>query len=162
MITIDRLTELVEYDKKTGSFTSRVSRPGVKKGSPLGTIRKTNGYLQICLDRKLYYAHRLAMMMLGHDIEGVQIDHIDGVKLNNCESNLRICRVLENAQNIKKAYRTNSLGVLGVTKAKQKDGYVAKIFHAKKYIHLGTFKTIEEASAAYISAKRLIHAFNTL
>lgn len=162
MISLERLNELVCYDKETGLFTSKISRPGVSKGAPLGTIRKSNGYLQICLDRKLYYAHRLAMIMLGYDISNVQIDHIDGLKLNNSEKNLRICRNNENTQNIKKPYKNNILGVLGVTRAKQKNGYVAKIFHAKKYIHLGTFKTIDEASAAYISAKRLIHAFNTL
>lgn len=162
MISLERLNELVIYDKDTGNFTSKISRPGVKKGAQLGTIRKSNGYIQICLDRKLYYAHRLAMIILGYDIDGAQVDHIDGIKLNNCHSNLRICRNFENIQNIKKAYASNNLGVLGVSKANQKTGYVAKIFHRKKSIQLGTFKTIEEASAAYISAKRLLHNFNTL
>lgn len=162
MVTIERLNEIVIYNNETGVFTSKVSRPGVKKGALLGTVRKSNGYLQICIDRKLYYAHRLAMIILGHEISGAQIDHIDGDKLNNSEKNLRVCRNFENVQNIKKHYKNSSTGVLGVSRANQKVGYTAQISCNNKVIHLGTFKTIDEASAAYLSAKRMFHEFNTI
>ena len=161
MLLLSKLNSLVEYNPKTGKITSKISRPGVAFGAEMGTIRKSNGYLQICLDKKLYYAHRLAMLLLGHDIDGAQIDHIDGNKLNNAESNLRICRNYENIQNIKGPNKTNKLGVLGVSKAGE-SLYRARIHHSGMVVRLGIFETIEEASAAYLAAKRTVHAFNTL
>lgn len=162
MAQIDRLNELIIYDRLTGEFTSRVSRPGVRLGAKLGTIRKSNGYLQICIDRKLYYAHRLAMIICGNNVEDGQVDHIDGNKLNNRESNLRVSKGFENIQNIKAAYITNKIGVLGVSRSRNGKSYTARIFSDNKHIYLGSFGTVEEASAAYISAKRALHAFNTL
>jgi hypothetical protein len=58
-------------------------------------------------------------------------------------------------------YSNLSTGVLGVYL--RKDGFIyLKIKINRKQHHLGYFKTIEEASAAYIKAKRELHLFGTL
>lgn len=159
---IEEIQKLIDYDPVTGLIKSKISRPGVKAGSVMGTVRKTNGYLQIGINRKLYYAHRLAMMISGYDIEGAQVDHIDGDKLNNRLANLRVSRNFENSQNIKGPYKTNTTGILGVKKANQKSGYVARISVKGKVIHLGTYDSADAAGAAYLKAKRKYHEFNTL
>lgn len=56
---------------------------------------------------------------------------------------------------------TNATGLLGVSKADSR-GFRARIFYAGKETHLGTFKTPEDAHAAYLAAKRRLHAGCTI
>lgn len=81
--------------------------------------------------------------------KGLHIDHIDGDGLNNCKSNLRICTHKENLR--------NSVSLTGVSKYKgvspsSKNGWRAYIAPDRKQIHLGCFKTEEEAALAYNEA----------
>ena len=76
-------------------------------------------------------------------IKGYVQDHINGNKLDNRKCNLRSCTQHENSMNCSTP-KNNSSGYIGVVKVKS-GNYVARIMFRRKQIHLGTFKTIEEA-----------------
>ncbi len=107
------------------------------------------GYKYININNKQYLIHRIiGYLFLGLDIEdGTQmIDHINRNRLDNRLENLRIVNILQNAWN-----RTmNSDGVNG-----KYNQVVIKV--NKKAIHLGCFKTREEARQAYLDAKQIYH-----
>ena len=57
-LTHERLLEVLNYCQETGEFTWNVYKKCVKRGSLAGSI---NGkYLKICIDYRVYLAHRLA------------------------------------------------------------------------------------------------------
>lgn len=81
----------------------------------------------------------------------MELDHIDGDKLNNRIENLREVSHTENMCNQQTAQRSNKLQVLGVHKKGSK--YAAQIRLEGKVKHLGLFDTEQQASSAYQIAK---------
>ena len=77
------------------------------------------------------------------------IDHIDGNKINNCVANLRITNQSGNLHNRK--------DVKGYYFHKGNQKWVSQIMVNKKRIHLGYYKTEEEAREVYLVAKRKYH-----
>lgn len=82
--------------------------------------------------------------------EGMVVDHIDGNTLNNCRSNLRICKLSENSRNRKD---TSSSSVYkGVFLIKRDNVYTAAIRYENNLIYLGRFKNEANAAKAYNEA----------
>lgn len=98
--------------------------------------------------------YRLVMGLTREDVD-VYIDHINGNKLDNRKSNLRIATKSENNTNIKRK-SNNTSGYTGV-KATKSGKYVAQISFNNKRIHLGTYSTIEEAVQARHDAEIKYH-----
>lgn len=153
MLTVERLKELLHYDPDTGDFTWRESRGRVSKGSKAGSKRNCSGwfYLTIRVDGKIYYAHRLAVLYMTGKWPEEYVDHIDGDGLNNKWSNLREATNSQNQAN-QGVKPTNLLGVKGVQR--NGSGYGVRLGFRGKTICLGTYPTIEEASAAYQEAAK--------
>lgn len=149
------IRKLLQYDAETGVFTWLVQTSiRVKAGHVAGSL-KSDGYLQIKVDRKNHLAHRLAWFyMHGNWPEG-QIDHRDGNRANNRISNLRDVSNSVNQQNQLRARLDNKCGLLGVCASLSKWQAMISIDGKKRY--LGTFDTPEQAHAAYIAAKRELH-----
>ena len=82
------------------------------------------------------------------------VDHIDGDGLNNRRANLRPATHQENMWN-RKMDRRNTSGRKGVYKSKT-GRFRATISHNDRTIHLGTFDTLAEASAAYTGAAKAL------
>jgi hypothetical protein len=104
---------------------------------------------------KYYYMHRVIMNPdLLHEV-----DHKDRNGLNNQKNNLRICSHQQNAMNSKS--REGSSKYIGVC---YKDKYItAQIVINNKTIHLGYFKTEEDAAFARdLKAKELFGEFANL
>lgn len=78
------------------------------------------------------------------------VDHINGDPLDNRRSNLRLVPHAINCMNSKN--RKNKSGLRGV--AKKRWGYEAHISINNKLHYLGTFKTADEASEAYKTARK--------
>lgn len=80
--------------------------------------------------------------------KGMETDHKDQNTLNNQRGNLRTATKGQNQYNQKK-HSNNTSGFRGVYFNKQKQRFCAQIAVNKKNIHIGFFKTIEEAVSAH-------------
>lgn len=99
--------------------------------------------------------HRL----INNTPEGFETDHIDGNKLNNQRSNLRMATPSQNQWNTNKRIN-NTSGFKGVSWHKGTKKWQAKINFKGKRKYLGLFDTPEAASQAYESkAKELFAEF---
>jgi len=107
------------------------------------------------LGRGIIYMHR-ELLKPG---KGIVVDHIDGDKLNNRRSNLRIATVSQNIFHSKLS-KVNTSGYKGVRWHRQGKKWLAEIKYQRRNIYLGLFDTAEAASAAYnAAAKRLFGEF---
>jgi len=97
--------------------------------------------------------HRAVMGLSRGD--RLEVDHIDGNKLNNQRANLRICDRTGNNRNVRKR-SDNTSGFKGVSRTAS-NRWRATITIAGKNISLGTFEAPEEAHAAYCRAATLKH-----
>lgn len=102
-----------------------------------------------------FFMHRhLLGLTYGDPRQG---DHRDMDKLNNQRANLRICNRAQNCSNRKKHPR-NSSGYKGVRRIDRKrNPWMAFISSGRKRIHIGVFKTAEEAYEAYCKAAKELH-----
>lgn len=160
-ISHERLLALLNYCPDTGIFTNKVNRGKALAGKVAGSVYK-NGYVYICLDRIDYLANRLAWFYT-HKVWPVNfIDHKDGNPQNNRIKNLREATHAENQTNRRKAASSNKTGYLGVSFAKNMGRYVARMQFEGKYRVIGYFDTPEDASKAYLEAKRKHHKYCTI
>lgn len=160
MLTQERLKELLRYEPETGLFYWVKARPGVTNGKQAGCLQKTNGYVVIRIDRVLYLAHRLAYFYMHGVWPTNDIDHKFGNRSDNRIDYIRDVTKAVNGQNQRKPRKDNKLGLLGVSKFRDK--FHAQISINGKVTHIGYYNTPEEAHDAYIEAKRKNHEGNTL
>ncbi len=94
--------------------------------------------------------------------KGFEIDHKDHNGLNNQKHNLRCCLNKQNVRNMRIPI-DNSTGFKGVCSRKQREHKELKYSAYIQRIHLGHFKTKEEAALAYNKkAKELFGEFACL
>lgn len=148
------LVSQIDYSLETGVFTWKVRRKGRFQGEPVGSLQK-NGYLLITIDGVRYFGHRLAWYWVTGEEPECVIDHRDGDRANNRFGNLRLGDQGFNMQNQRKARSNNATGYLGV--AVHAGGFTAQISVRGKKRHIGIFRTPEEAHAAYLHEKRIVH-----
>ena len=161
-LSAERLRSLLSYSAETGAFTWRVSAsPRVSCGKPAGRPDR-RGYVIITVDGKSRYAHRLAWLYVNGEWPTQQVDHINGIKSDNRIGNLRDISASANTQNQIRPQRGSTTGLLGVSKAKDRRKFRACIKVSDCTVCIGSFDTAESAHAAYIEAKRALHAGNTL
>lgn len=157
-LTQDRLKQVLSYDPASGDFTRILSVSQAKAGARAGC--KTAGYLAVRIDGELHYCHRLAWLYMTGKWPQGQIDHINGDKMDNCWCNLRDVSRRINQQNRRAAQANNSVGMLGVYRNRGR--YMARLTLEEGDKYLGTFDTAEQAHAAYLAAKRKLHAGCTI
>ena len=93
------------------------------------------------------YLHRLIM----NPPDNMCVDHINGNKIDNRKSNLRICTNQQNQMNRGKK-KNNKSGFKGVWFDKSKNKYRTQISVDGKKKHLGLFEKSEDAYKAYCEA----------
>lgn len=102
MLTLERLKELLTYDRSTGEFYWRDDRgPLAPKGSRAGTLNvgPMQGYVRICIDGKIYSAARLVWLYHHGSWPAHQVDHKDRDRANNRLENLREATPKQNMRN---------------------------------------------------------------
>ena len=143
------LYKMFEYFPETGKLIRRFSYKGGRKGTE-GTLWN-NGYIMMHIGAVPIGVHRIAWRMV-HGVWPDQIDHINGVRDDNRLCNLRNVSRQENARNVRKKSGSET-GVMGVYKNSRGLPYRVRIAHNGKNLSLGSFGTIEEATAAREAAK---------
>lgn len=148
MITKELLHEIFEY--KDGHLYWKKSKRYGWAGKKAGTI--CNGYVQVRINKKHTYAHRL-IYMIHHDEMPIYIDHIDGNPLNNKIENLRKATGSQNSAN-SKVKCTNTSGYKGVSFRSDTKKWQAALTKNYKKISLGCYDTAEQAYQAYLEGSK--------
>lgn len=145
-ITAEELRAALTYEPGTGIFR------WTKNGKIAGHVR-SDGYTDIRFKDCLFRAHRLAWLwMTGSWPTMPWIDHIDRDPGNNRWGNLREVTLSQNHQN-QKVRKDSRVGLRGV-EAHKSGLWRARLVIQGKRIHVGYFKTPQEAFAARIEAER--------
>ena len=158
-LKVERLKELLEYNRLTGMFVRKVSQGGKKAGTRAGTLH-SKGYREIKIDGRIYKEHRLAWLDVYGEWPIDQLDHINGLKADNRISNLREADNALNNQNVVKAQSNNQLGLLGVHRIGKR--YRAQIGVGGTMVYLGNHATPEKAHQVYLDAKCIFHTGSML
>ncbi|MBI6122061.1 HNH endonuclease [Serratia marcescens] len=110
------LSEFFTYDPSSPSFLRWKINLGrrLKAGDCVGCI-SSYGYWRTKLQGKEIPVHRIIWQLHNGEIPAcMQVDHIDGIRVNNHISNLRLASVSENLQNQKRSAK-NTTGVKGLS-----------------------------------------------
>ncbi len=155
MLTAHRLRELFGYDKETGDFILLINRRKGLIGSRVRGTRNEKGYLFIGIDGKKYRSHRLVWMYHHGAWPADELDHINGVRDDNRIENLREASRQDNMRNRRIDHR-NTSGTSGVYFLEKKRKWCARITVSRVGVHLGLFKSKEDAIAARLKAEKEI------
>jgi hypothetical protein len=118
----------------------------------------SGGYAVTTVGDTLLRMHRVLLFAPHY----FQVDHIDGDRLNNQRSNLRLCTRKQNSAN-RRNQANNKSGFKGVRWHKKHRRWYAHIQASNRLYHLGNFATAEHAALAYdAAALRLFGAFARL
>lgn len=143
--------ERVEAIPLKGGFEAIVSAEDYDRLMQWGWSMHPNGYA--CrlthVDEK---PARKGMMMhrqIMETPEGLETDHINGNRLDNRRSNLRICTRMQNGANRRKQTSALSSPYKGVYWCNRSKGWMAQIMVGKRNKYIGRFDNIFDAALAY-------------
>jgi hypothetical protein len=106
----------------------------------------TGGYAYFTYHGKECFLHRLLMgLPIAYDNKTkIIVDHINGNRLDNRRSNLRICKKEMNPINCK-TYKNNTSGCKGVTWMKRLNKWQVMLYCNKQRHYLGVYSDYDEA-----------------
>ena len=152
----DYLTGILTYDKDTGFFRWMKTRSRTAMVNEVAGTLKDNGYLQIQINRKAYYAHRLAWFYVNREWPPHDVDHVNGCRTDNRIENLRCATRKQNTFN-SSIRSNNTSGVKGVSWNKRKNKWEAYCAKDGKRRNIGLFDCIEEARKSVEKERMSLH-----
>jgi hypothetical protein len=154
-LTQDELKRRLRYEPETGEFYWLVTRSKRRFAGKRAGRTMVQGYCIISIDKRSYYAHRLAWLYVHGRWPTAEIDHINDDPADNRLANLREATHAENIRNSRQG-RWRSPGMRGVIATKG-GAWRAQIKVNGRNLHLGTFKDLADAQAARRAAAELHH-----
>ena len=167
-VSYDLLQELLDYSPDTGIFTwkTRDRKHFATDGrwktwnarftdKAAGCLCKTNGYLLISIDDRLYKAHRLAWLYVYGEWPSEQVDHVNRDRSDNRIANLRLACTHINSQNASRRH-SNTSGHTGVYWQKRERKWEARVTWHRRGITLGSYKSKTDAILARRIAEKVI------
>ncbi len=153
-----RIEDYLKYDETSKTYLRWITRYG---NEAFTSITK-GGYYIGGFNNKIIYAHRVIMYLFygKWSSRKLQIDHIDGNKLNNNINNLKFVTHSENQKNLNnKLQKNNSTGIRGLCQIKYKGKllWMAKLFNKKLYQGCSkeiAIKRLEKAKRDYLYSKQ--------
>jgi len=117
--------------------------------------------IQIGIDGKRYYAHRIAWIYsFGNIPDEMEIDHINGDATDNRLENLRLATSKQNQENTK-LRADNQSGYKGVSLDKKSGKWRAYLTHQGKRVHIGFFDCPENAHVAVMNVRSKLYTHYT-
>lgn len=142
-LTADSVRKLLDYNPDTGVFMWKIPCGGRGFGSPITTV--SAGSYSIKINGVNYRAHRLAWLYMTGKWPDLQVDHRNCDPFDNRWKNLREATPADNSANT----RVRRFGLKGAYRH-GKNGWCSTIRRHGVTYCLGTYKTEEEAHAAYV------------
>ena len=154
-LTFEEANSLLRYDSETGVlYWKENAGSRAVAGNVAGCKNTRTGYTVVRLNGKLYQGHRIALILSGVVFKpGECVDHLNHIRTDNRLANLRVVSRVSNQRN-QSCRSDNKTGVTGVMYLDRLKKYVARIMVNYEYVSLGTFETLEEASAARLEAEK--------
>jgi hypothetical protein len=151
-LSAERVREVLNYCPLTGALHWKAvrNRPDLA-GKLAGSINAHTGYHEITVDGVKYLAHRLAWLHFYGRWPADLLDHEHGIKTDLRIAKLREANPTQNSQN-RMLPPHNTSGHKGVFRRPGSKPFRARIRVNGQAIHLGVFKTLEGAAAAYDQA----------
>lgn len=137
---------IVLYDKKSNPIAETIiDIEDIDRIKNFRWCKDYNGYAK---NSNQKYLHRIIM-----NESILFIDHINGNKLDNRKSNLRICSNTDNLKNRVKLPSNNTSGIIGVRYRADRGKWYAEIQCNKQKIGLGSYIDKNDAIKARLSAE---------
>jgi len=155
-LTQARLKELFHYNSETGIFTRRIkTNRSITIGSIAGYKTPIN-YIQITINKKIYFAHRLAWFYIYGYFPENGIDHINKNKSDNRIKNLRVVSNQCNMRNTGNP-KNNTSGIKGVCWDKRGKQWQSQIKMNQKSCFLGIYKSFINAVCARLAGEQSLN-----
>ena len=152
-ITQTRLHEIFDY--KDGQLIWKVNKGGKAKVGTIAGNRINFQYIQVVVDRKTYYLHRL-IFIYHHGHCPVILDHVDGDQANNRIENLREATSSQNQMNAR-INKNNSTGMKNVQWNLEANKYRVELAVNGKNKFIGYYNDPELAELVAIEARDKYH-----
>lgn len=147
----------LRYSAGDGVFTWAVAPRWCRQRAGQRAGRLLRGYLVIRFQGTNYCAHRLAWLLHYKEDPGNQaIDHVNLDRSDNRISNLRLATQSQNQAN-HPLRRDSTSGHKNVCWDSQRGKWVVKLKKQGQKIHVGFFRSLDEAAAAARLARERVH-----
>ena len=156
-ITQEELKKILHYDPEIGVFTWLLKKSNrIKVGQIAGSrqvdILCGKAYIRIKISKKMYLAHRLAVLYITGNLPENEVDHLDGNGTNNKWKNIRCVSAIENQRN-RRLQSNNSSGIGGVYWHVRNGKWHVRTWIGSKLIHLGYYDNLLDAASVKKSAE---------
>ena len=151
---VARVLEVLDVDVASGTMTWKPrgsAKFDNKHAGKLAGFHRADGYVQVGIDGRPFYRHRIVMAVANGCDCDMEVDHINGTPGHDQIDNLRYVTRTDQQRNLKMP-SSNSSGRIGVSRYRG-NRWQAAIWSGNKIIPLGRFDSFHDACAARAKAE---------